>query len=218
MDVNRAGADLVKRVVTIGVEGAGPVTGAREVADQHLSQHGDTEKAIERLIATHVRILAASGFATGLGGLITMPVTLPADLGVLYVYQGRMAAAIAYLRGYDLSTDEVQSVVLLSLLGAGGATLAGQFGIDLANKAAMQALKRVPGQVFIDINKKVGFRLVTKAGTTGLVNLTKVVPVAGGFAGGTINAASTRTVARYARRNFPAATSDRPDATVGDGH
>jgi len=154
MDVNSAGAELVKRVVTIGVEGAGPVTGAREVADQHLRQHGDAEKAIERLVSTHVRILAASGFAAGLGGLITMPVTLPADMGVLYVYQGRVSAAIAHLRGYDLSTDEVKSVVLLSLLGAGGATLAGQFGIDLANKAAMQALKKVPGQVFIDINKR----------------------------------------------------------------
>lgn len=217
MDVSRTGAELVKRVVTVGVEGAGPVTGAREVAEQHLRQHGDAEKAIERLISTHVRILAASGFATGLGGLITMPVTLPADMGVLYVYQGRLAAAIAHLRGYDLSSDEVQSVVLLSLLGAGGATLAGQFGIDLANKAAMQALKRVPGQVFIDINKKVSFRLVTKAGTTGLVNLTKIVPVAGGVAGGAVNAASTKTVARYARRNFPATASGRPAAIISDG-
>lgn len=208
MDTQAAGTALVKRILQVGINGAGPIKGAREVADEHLFQHGDREKAIRKLQATHERILGATGFATGVGGLVTLPVTIPADVGMLYVYQGRLAAATAHLRGYDLDSDEVQSIVLLSLLGSGGAALAMEFGIQLSNKIAMQALKQVPGKVFIEINKKVGFRLITKAGTKGLINMTKVVPVAGGFAGAGINVASTRTVARYARKNFPAANDE----------
>jgi hypothetical protein len=57
--------------------------------------------------------------------------------------------------------------------------------------------------VLLDINKKVGFRLVTKSGTTGVVNLSKAVPVLGGVVGGTIDGTSTRAVGAVARRAFP---------------
>lgn len=204
MNAEEAGAALVQKILSVGIDGMGPVAGAREVAEQHLRQHGDPEAAISRLGATHERIVAASGFATGLGGFATMPISIPTDVAVLYVYQGRLAAATAHLRGYELDSDEVRSVVLLSLLGSSGAALAMKFGVDLSNKMAMQALKQIPGKVFIEINKKVGFRLVTKAGTKGLVNMTKLVPIAGGVAGAGINVASTRAVGRYARSNFPA--------------
>jgi hypothetical protein len=67
----------------------------------------------------------------------------------------------------------------------------------------MAALKKLPGKVLIEINKKVGFRLVTKAGTKGVVNLGKLVPFVGGGVGATVNAVGMRTVATYAKSNFP---------------
>ena len=48
------------------------------------------------------------------------------------------------------------------------------------------------------INGAVGTRLVTKAGSTGLVNLTKVVPILGGIVGGGASAISTRLIGRTA--------------------
>lgn len=203
MDAQAAGTALVQKVLTVGIDGAGPMKGAIDVAEEHLRQHKDPEKAIRKLVATHQRVVGATGFASGLGGFVTLPVAIPTDMAVLYAYQTRMAAAIAHLRGYDVSSDEVQSVVLVSLLGSGGAAVLSKFGVQVANKSAAQALAKVPGKVFIEINKKVGYRLVTKAGSKGLVNMTKVVPVAGGVAGAGINVASTRTVATYARLNFP---------------
>lgn len=204
MNAEEVGSALVSKVLNVGIDGRGPLKGARVVADEHVAQHGERERAIARLTRTHQRIVGASGFATGLGGMITLPVAIPADVSVLYIQQGRLAAAIAHLRGHDLDSDEVRSVVLLSLLGSAGAGVATKFGVDLSNKVAMQALKKVPGQVFIDINKAVGFRLVTKAGTTGLVNMTKLVPLAGGVAGAGVNVGSTAGVAKYAKKNFPA--------------
>jgi hypothetical protein len=218
MDAQAAGNALVQKVLEVGIKGAGPMKGAVLVADEHLRQHRDPEAAIRRLVRTHQRVVGTTGFAAGFGGFLTMPVTIPTDMGILYAYQTRMAAAIAHLRGYDLTSDEVQSVVLVSLLGAGGAGLLSKFGVELANKSAAQALKRVPGRIFIEINKKVGYRLITKGGTKGLVNMSKVVPVAGGIAGAGLNVASTSTVATYARRNFPRVGLGAGQVEAGTDH
>jgi EcsC protein family len=194
---------LVDAILSFGVDGLGPFAGARQIAEEHRTQHVDVDVAIERLIATHTRVVAATGFATGLGGFWTLPIAIPTDVAVFYAHAGRCAAAVAHLRGYDIDSDEVRSVVLLSLLGAGGVTLAAKAGADLGTKAAFAALKQVPGRVLIELNKKVGFRLVTKAGTTGIVNLSKLVPLVGGGVGATVNAVGMRTIGSYAKSNFP---------------
>lgn len=195
---------FVDTVLSVGLEGKGPFKSAREIADEHLTRPGDAEKAIQRLIATHARVVGASGFATGLGGFVTLPVTVPTDVGVFYVQASRCAGSVAHLRGYELESDEVRSVVLMSLLGAGGVAMAAEFGVNLGTRAALAALKKVPGRVLMDINKKVGFRLVTKAGTTGVVNLSKLVPFVGGGVGASVNVVGMRSIGGYAKGNFPA--------------
>lgn len=139
--------------------------------------------------------------------MITLPVAIPADVTVLYAYSARCSAAIAHLRGYDVDSDEVRSAVLLSLLGSAGAAVLADAGIKIANKSAVAALRKVPGKVLIEINKKVGFRLLTKFGTKGVINLSRLVPVAGGGVGATINIATMRSVGRYAKSTFPATDS-----------
>lgn len=52
------------------------------------------------------------------------------------------------------------------------------------------------------MNQKVGFRLVTKFGTKGAVNLVKLVPVAGGVIGGAIDIGSTQVIAKNAYNLF----------------
>lgn len=66
----------------------------------------------------------------------------------------------------------------------------------------MKALKAVPGRLLIERNKLVGFRLLTKAGTKGVINLIKRVPVAGGLVGGTVDAFACRKVGALAREMF----------------
>lgn len=207
-----AGQELVNRVLTVGVDGMGPWKGSLEVAEEHLAVHGGREQAISRLIATHTRNTGVTGFVTGFGGFTTMVVTLPADISALYLNQGRLIGAVAHLRGYDVKSEEVRSVVLLTLLGSSGAELASEFGVQLGTKATMALLSRVPGRVFIEINKKVGFRLITKAGKKGLINMTRLAPVVGAGVGAGVNVAWTLTVGGYAKRNFP--TGPYPTSAV----
>jgi hypothetical protein len=194
---------LIQKVLSVGVDGAGTFKSARQIADEHLAQHGSREVAIKKLIATHQRMVGASGFALGLGGLITLPVTIPADVVTFYILCGRCAAGVAHLRGHDIDSDEVRSVILLSLLGASGAALVSELGIKLGEKAAMAALKALPGRVLIEINKKVGFRLLTKFGQKGVINVVKFVPLVGGVVGGGVNVAAMAGVGKYAKKNFP---------------
>ena len=72
----------------------------------------------------------------------------------------------------------------------------------LATKYAKNIIKQVPGKVLIEINKKVGFRLVTKAGEKGVVNLMKFVPLVGGVVGGTIDALFVKNCGETARKTF----------------
>lgn len=210
----RTGERLVEQVIQFGISGGGPLTGAVDTAEEHLrAAGGDRDVAIERLIATHLRLAAASGFVTGLGGLALLPVMVPASLGGLYVIATRMSAGIAHLRGYDVSTEEVRSAILVCLLGAAGASTLKRAGVEIGTKSTMAALRRVPGRVLIEINKKVGYRLVTKAGERGVVNLTKLVPLVGGPIGATVDAVSCRAIAAYATSTF---TADPCDAVVID--
>ncbi|MEJ5866975.1 EcsC family protein [Pseudokineococcus sp. 5B2Z-1] len=202
--VATAAKAVTDKIVNVGVTGAGPWKGSVQIAEEHLARHEDPEKAISRLIATHVRLTSTTGFLTGVGGLVTLPVTVPADLTALWLAQGRMAGGIAHIRGYDVTTEEVHSVVLLSLLGASGAEALAAAGVQIGTKSALSAVKKIPGRVLIEINKKVGFRLITKAGTKGVINLTKLVPLAGGVVGGGVNGVSTQAVGTWAKRNFAA--------------
>lgn len=198
------GERLVAQVVELGIVGGGPLKPATEVAEEHLAgADGDREEAIHRLVAAHVRMAAVSGFATGLGGAATLPVTVPAAMAGLYVVAARMAAGIAYLRGYDIGSAQVRSAILVSLLGSAGAPTLETAGIELGTGSTSAALRRQPAGALVEINRTVGLRLVAKAGEKGMVNLTKLVPLVGGPIGAAVDGVGAKTIAGYAMRTFP---------------
>ena len=53
-----------------------------------------------------------------------------------------------------------------------------------------------------EINQAVGFRLVTKGGSKGLINLGKAIPIFGGIVGGTYNYIETNVYAKKAKKVF----------------
>ena len=91
---------------------------------------------------------------------------------------------------------------MLSLLGDAAKEPFRQAGIKIGKKLTEKAVSKVPGKVLIEINKKVGFRLLTKAGEKGVVNLVKVVPVAGGVVGGIFDGVVCRKVGYTAKEIF----------------
>lgn len=114
----------------------------------------------------------------------------------------RMIAAVAYLNGYDLNSDETQTFVYACLAGVSLNQLVKQAAVVFGVKVCNTLVKKLPGKVLTKINQKVGFRLFTKFGTKGLVNLGKLVPVVGGVIGGTLDFAETKVIANRAIKWF----------------
>ena len=131
-------------------------------AQEYLSKNDSPQKAAKALINYQVAKCGTSGFLTGLGGLVTLPVSIPANVGSVLYVQLRMIAAIAYMGGYDIHSDQVQTLCYACLAGSAASDVLKQTGIKVGEKVAESALKKLPGKVLTSINQKVGFRLLTK--------------------------------------------------------
>jgi hypothetical protein len=198
------GERLIDQVIELGVNGGGPLSGAAEIADEYLvAAGGDREAAVRKLVASHVRLAAVSGFVTGLGGVVTLPVAVPAATAGLYVLATRMSAGIAHLRGYDIGTAEVRTAILVSLLGSAGASVLKRAGVELGRRSAAGALEKLSVRLLVEIDKRIGYTLAAKAGQKGVASLGKLVPFVGGPIGAGVDALSCRTIATYAQHTFP---------------
>lgn len=174
------------------------------------------DKAIKHLVNFQTTKAATAGFLTGVGGVITIPVSIPANVATVILFQMRMIAGIALIRGYDLDSDQVQTFVYATLAGTSVTEIMKRTGIDIGNKMALGIVKRVPGVTLKKINQAVGFRLVTIFGRTGSINLVKMVPIAGGLVGGVFDTVTTRAIARLANRTFSKTGIDIGDGTIID--
>lgn len=173
-----------------------------DLAEDYRSKSSSTENAISKLIAAQVTKATATGAVTGLGGVLTLPVALPADLAGCLGIQLRMIGAIAVLRGYNPSDDQVRTLAYTCLVGTGATDLLKGAGIKVGVKMTEKLVQKIPGKVLVKINQKVGFRLVTKGGSKGIVNLGKMVPFIGAPIGGGLNLLETSAIAKAAKEIF----------------
>lgn len=173
-----------------------------DMANEYLRKYETRELACKAMLKNQVAKCTTSGFITGFGGIITMPVTLPANVvNVLYV-QMRMIACVAYMAGFDLDSDETQTFVYACLAGVAVNGVVKQASIKFGVKFANGLIKKIPGKVLTKINQKVGFRFITKFGTKGIVNLGKLLPGVGAVVGGGLDFVETKLIAQRSYKWF----------------
>ncbi len=187
---------------TKAVDGVPGLDSATDMADDYMKGTEPLIDKVNSLIRWQNTKAGTSGFLTGLGGLITMPVTIPANIASVMYVQIRMIAAIAKMGGYDLKDDRVKSLVYACLAGDAVKDILKDVGIVVGKKLAINAIKNISGKTITRINQMVGFRLLTKFGEKGAINLVKIVPVLGGVIGGTVDAVTTNIIGNIARDTF----------------
>lgn len=173
-----------------------------EFAEDYLKKAKSKEDAAKNMINNQVAKCTTSGFLTGFGGLITLPITVPANISSVLYVQMRMIAGIAYMAGYDLKSDQVQTLVYACLAGVSVNQIVKKVSIEVGTKVANKTIEKIPGKVMTAINKKIGYRFITKAGKTGTVNLTKAVPVVGAVIGGGLDFFETKIIGNRAYKWF----------------
>jgi len=190
-------------ITNAGVNGLNVLQSAEKVAADHLNDADNIDDAINSIIAWRTTYAVGTGFVTGLGGIATMPVTIPAGLAASYAIGSNTVAAIAHLRGYDIHSERVKTMILLCLIGQAGEEVLKTAGITIGTKVFQNIINQIPGKVLSEINGKVGFKLVTKAGEKGVINIMKLIPLVGGMVGGTFDGMFVQVCGTTAKKVFP---------------
>ena len=197
-------AGFVHQALERAIRGVGPLDGAAVAAEKQLDEHkGDVDAAIKDVIENHVRLAGAQGFATNLGGLVTMTVTVPANIAGLALIQCRMVAGIAHLRGCDLEDKRTRNAILASLLGE-------ERMLSLIRRKKLpgtpMALATAPvHDPHLDnvMANEVAAELVTKvAGKRIATTVGRRVPVIGGIVGAGTDGFATWQIGRYVDREL----------------
>lgn len=193
---------LLDQAYSMAINGIPGTLSSEELANDYLRKAKDKSTAANDLCKWQIAKCGASGFLTGLGGIITLPVALPANIVSVVYVQIRMVAAIAAIGGYDIRDDKVKSFVYLCLCGNSGKDIIKGVGINVGTKLSKSMIEKIPGVALTRINQAVGFRLVTKFGTKGAVNLGKMIPLAGGVIGASFDVVSTKMIGDLACKTF----------------
>lgn len=173
-----------------------------EFAKNYLDKEPDRKKATQNMLKNQILKCTTSGFLTGFGGIITLPITIPTNIGSVLYVQMRMIACTAYLAGYDLKSDQVQTFVYACLAGVSVNQLIKKVGIEVGKKVATNAINKIPGKTLTKINQKIGYRFITKFGQKGSVNLGKMIPGVGAVVGGGLDYLETKAIAKRAYKMF----------------
>lgn len=140
-----------------------PVLGsAIDLANSYRGKTESPHHKVNSLIRWQCTKTISSGFLLGLPGGPAMRATIPADISQTLFIQLRMVAAIEHLYEYDVYSDQARSLAFVCLCGSKAMEVVKQAGIKVGEKMAKNLLQKIPEKVLIEINKKVGMRLLTK--------------------------------------------------------
>jgi len=214
----QAAGGALRWVLEIAIDGRGVLPGAKAAAVRQLQRHGGAvDEAIESLIGFHVRLASAQGFVTNLGGIATMPVTMPANLTGVAVVQVRMVAAIAHLRGYDLADNRVRTALVMCLMG--GEEVGRHIGLGHLPTSPMAVATAPVFDPDLDrlVAEMVTTNLAARVGGRGLaLVLTKRVPLIGGGIGAVVDAIATHEIGNYAKGELLPRRAIRPTLHLHD--
>jgi hypothetical protein len=184
------------------VKGLPGLQTAEELTQDYLTGVGTLHYQAKKMVRWQIAKASTAGFIAGLGGLITMPVAVPANIASVLYVQLRMIAAIGAMGKHDIRSDQVKTLAYMCLCGSAMSDLVKQVGIHVGQKLTVNAINKITGAALTKINQAVGFRLITKFGQTGAVNLGKAVPFIGGIIGGSVDGVTTKTIGKIAIKTF----------------
>jgi len=196
---------LLRSIIEFAINGNNAFPGAKTSAARALQAKGEREAAIDSVVMQHIGLASAQGFLTSVGGLITLPVGLPANLAGLAVLSVRMIGSIAHLRGYDVDDRRVRSALTLAMLGddevrrlvADGKLPTSPLAIATAPMFDPDLERRISERVMGSLAGRMGGKHLA-------VVIVRRIPLVGGGVGAAVDGWLTFGLAAYAKREFVA--------------
>lgn len=113
-----------------------------EMANDYIKKHKTKKAACKEMLQNQIIKCTTSGALTGLGGFITLPVAIPANVGSVLYVQMRMIACVAHMADYDLNSDQTQTFVYACLAGVAVNNVIKQAGIKIGVKVTTNLIKK----------------------------------------------------------------------------
>ena len=197
------------------VDGLPGFDAAEELAAKYLARHGDPDTAARALIASQTGMAGTAGFLTGIGGFISLPAAIPANLASALYIQVRMIAAIAHLRGHDIRSPEVRGLVLACLTGSKAADTLKDAGVRLGTRMTRDVIGWFSPALLKKVERVAGVSATAAAGAGHVAKFGKFVPIIGGVVAAGFDAAMTQLIGRTADRVFKSRGPGAPHAPTG---
>ena len=147
---------LAKWLTDAAVNGIGPLSSSIQLADEYKldTDYPDKDSRVSSLINWETSKNFGTGFLTGLGGFVTLPITIPAGMAAAWAVQARMIGAIAEIYGHSVKEDRVKTMILLCLIGSDMTAVLRQCGVKVGRKVTESLIAKIPGKVLIEINSR----------------------------------------------------------------
>lgn len=165
-----------------------------EITDHELARKIMNRKAFKNGLV---------GAVTGIGGLVTLPVAVPANLAATWRVQATMACAIAYVYGHTPSTTDLKTDIYIIIAGDSAKEVFKRFGIEVSKAVTKKTIDTyVTREVMKKIWAVIGQKIITKAGEKSLTSLVKMVPFVGAPVGFAFDWVATRAVGETAIKYY----------------
>ncbi|WP_111710323.1 EcsC family protein [Lutibacter citreus] len=143
------------------------------------------------------------GAATGVGGILTLPITIPVDLIASWKIQIGLAFAIAHVYGHSHNTADLKTDIYIILAGNSAKEALKTAGIQITKEITKKAIqKNITKEVMKKIWQKVPQKIITKSGEKSLTSFTKMVPLLGAPIGFGFDYISTQILGSFAIKYY----------------
>lgn len=187
---------------TFIISGSSEISGYVEKLRQQNPKISDIDLA-KKIVGRKSFKNGLVGAATGVGGLITLPVTVPVDIVATWKIQITLAFAIAHVFGHTKDTTDLRTDIYLILAGSAAQEALKKVGIQVGKEVTKRAIqKNISQEVMKKIWKIVPQKIITKSGQKSLTSFSKMVPLIGAPIGFAFDYFGTKTVGNFAVKYY----------------
>lgn len=194
--------ELLHNLYEKSIKGISNFKTTEELAEKYLKDEGKLEDKINKLIKNHEYKSGLDGFINGVGGAITLPLTIPLELGSLLYYQIRMVSTIALMCGHDIHDSNTKTLTFIFLTGDNHTKFMKEIDEEHNKSLLNSQLISYSQELITQINKRVTFQLLKKLELQGFLDFSKGIPIISGLLGGALDVISTMKIGEIAKDHF----------------
>ncbi len=155
----------------------------------------NNEALADHIIGKRQWYASTVSFCWGCGGFLT----IAPNLVHIWRIHGRLVLSVAYIYGYNLDDPERrEEIALCFALSSGNEAIK-----NILKEAGLVGAKKALLSPFVkEIIKALPNRIITIAGQKSLLNVAKIVPVAGGIVSGITDFFSTKGIGKAAKSYY----------------